>query len=333
MSVNKNALLRYRVLDKCFNNHSRKYYFDDLLDMVNEALTYEDSDSGGIQTRQLREDIRFMKSESGYSAPIEMYREGRKGYYRYSDPQFSIDNTPLTPTEVEKLKSALVILQRLSGKEEFEWMNELAPLLKDQLGLLDTEQKVMSYESNIDYAGYSMISPAFEAIINKTVLKVVYKPFSGETYDIIFHPYYLKQYNNRWFLFGFNESTKIDAWNLPLDRIEQMEQTDHNYIDSERDWDEYFYDIVGVSKMSEQVEEVELLFTKEQAPYIETKPIHPSQKSYLQDDGKLLVKLSVGLNFELQSQLLSFGDQVKIIKPASLSEHLKTRLKKGFDQY
>lgn len=333
MSVNKNALLRYRVLDKCFKNFSRKYYFDDLLDNVNEVLLYEDSTSGGIQTRQLREDIRFMKSESGYSAPIEMFREGRKGYYRYTDPHFSINNTPLTPTEVEKLKSALVILQRLSGKEEFEWMNELAPLLQDQLGLLDVDKKVMSYESNIDYAGYSMISPAFEAIINKVVLRVVYKPFSGDSYDIIFHPYYLKQYNNRWFLFGYNESTEVDTWNLPLDRIEHIEQTDKKFIENDLDWDDYFYDIIGVSKMSEEVEEVELLFTKEQAPYVETKPIHPSQKSYQQDNGSLLVKLSVGLNFELQSQLLSFGDQVKVLKPQILSEQIKSRLKKGFDQY
>ena len=130
-----------------------------------------------------------------------------------------------------------------------------------------------------------------------------------------------------------NESTNIDTWNLPLDRIEQIEQVDHKYIESDRDWDEYFFDIVGVSKMSEQVEEVELLFTKEQAPYVETKPIHPSQKSYLQDDGKLLVKLSLGLNFELQSQILSFGGQVKVLKPQILSEQIKSRLKKGYDQY
>ena len=85
MATNRNAVIRYNALDKCFQNFGRKYYFQDLLDIVNEALIDFDPNSAGIKTRQLRDDIRFMKSDAGYSAPIETYSEGRKAYYRYDD--------------------------------------------------------------------------------------------------------------------------------------------------------------------------------------------------------------------------------------------------------
>jgi hypothetical protein len=63
MATNKNAVLRYNTLDKCFGNFGRKYYFDDLVDEVNRALLDFDPGSTGLKTRQLRDDIRFMKSE------------------------------------------------------------------------------------------------------------------------------------------------------------------------------------------------------------------------------------------------------------------------------
>lgn len=333
MSINKNALLRYRVLDKCFRNFSKKYYLSDLLDKVNDALLNENANSLGIKLRQLREDIRFMKSESGYSAPIEMYREGKKGFYRYTDKHFAIDKSPLNSTEVEKLKSALGILQRLGGKPEFEWLNEIAPLLQDQLRLVKSDNSIMSYDSNIDYSGYHLISTAFEAIINKVVLNVVYQPFKGDSFEIIFHPYYLKQYNNRWFLLGYNEETKIETWNLPLDRIKGVQETDKAYRETVIDWDDYFYDIIGVTKLSGELDQIELSFTADQAPYISTKPLHSSQKSYLNKDGSLLVKLELIINYEFETLLLSFGEKVKVLKPSSLQDSIRTRLKKGFSQY
>ena len=118
-----------------------------------------------------------------------------------------------------------------------------------------------------------------------------------------------------------------------MDRIDQMEHIDKKYRENEIDWDDYFYDIIGVSKMSEEIEQVELLFSKDQAPYIKTKPLHPSQKSYSQQDGSLLVKIEVGLNYELETLLLSFGDKVKILKPIILLKNIKSRLKSSLNQY
>ena len=334
MPINKNAVLRYNVLDKCFSNFGRKFYFEDLLEKVNEALSEFDPTSTGIKTRQLRDDIRFMKSEAGYSAPIEAMKDGQKYYYRYEDKNFSINNSPLNSTEAEQLKNAIAILQRFEGAPQFEWINEMAPMLSSQFGLSNADRKVMAYDSNIDYLGYDKITPLFNAIVNKRVLEIKYEPFNKEAETLIFHPYYLKQYNNRWFVFGLNAKFNNPKWNLALDRIKTIKETDALFIDSEINWDDHFYDIIGVTTPEDKKsEEIELIFSKEQANYIYTKPLHPSQKAKILDSGELQVKLILIPNYELEMTLLTFGEKVKVIKPNELRSAIFERLKNAHEQY
>ena len=51
MPVNKNAYLRYQILDQCFSNKHRRFNIDDLVDFVSEKLGYN------ISLRQIREDM------------------------------------------------------------------------------------------------------------------------------------------------------------------------------------------------------------------------------------------------------------------------------------
>ncbi len=325
MPINKNALLRYRTLDRCLRNKGRRYYFNDLLEEINDALLEENPSSAGIQIRQLREDIRFMKSEGGYAAPIVAVKDGRKAYYCYEDPGFSINNSPLTSTEAEQLKSAIEVLQRFEGKPEFDWVHELTPKLKDKFGLKDQSQSVIGFETNLDYSGHEFITPFYNAIVNKRVLKVHYTPFGKEQMEITFHPHYLKQYNNRWFVFGMNEEMKIATWNMALDRVDRMNEVDTNNVGSSIDWEDHFYDIIGVTRPEGEPQEVVLQFTKEQAPYIQTKPLHPSQKSNLLEDGKLEVRLKLIPNFEFEALLLSYGNSLTVKHPEGLKMKIESK--------
>ena len=334
MPINKNAVLRYNALDKCFSNPGRKYYFDELLEVVNNTLFEEDPRSSGIQVRQLREDIRFMKSESGYAAPVEACREGKKAFYRYSDNNFSINQSPLNKSEAEQLRSAISILQRFEGSPEFEWVNEIGPMLKDQFGFKSDERKIIGYETNVDYSGYEYISTLFNAIANKRVLKVVYQPFEKPSFEFDFHPYYLKQFNNRWFVFGRNESNDVNQWTVPLDRIESVEEIDFVYHKDKTDWEDYFYDIIGVTKpFNGKVEEVKILVNKIQSPYIITKPLHPSQRVEKLENGDLMVRIKVIPNYELETMLLSFGDKITILSPDSLKSIILRRIKNNLENY
>jgi len=301
MSINKNALIRYQVLDRCFRNTGRMYFWEDLLEECNKALVDFDPTSDGIQRRQLFDDIRFMESEAGWSIPLRKIRHGRKVFYRYEDSTFSISNQSLNVSEAEQIKSALKIFSRFSGTPQFEWVNEMIPMLESKFGLIERKSEIISFESNIDLKGLHFLTPLFNAIINERVLLVKYKDFkSSEPYEITFHPYYLKQYNNRWFVFGLNSDNQVSNWNLALDRIESLSETVQKYKQSETDWEEYFFDLVGVTRPENvNLQEIVLIFSPEVAPYVITKPIHPSQR-HKYDPACLEVKIKVIPNFELQ---------------------------------
>lgn len=336
MLTTKHQLIRYNRLDRCFQNFGKEYTIYDLLGKVNEAIIEYDSKSDGVQIRTLRKDISFMKSESGYNAPIEAMKSSNGSYfYRYTDKSFSINKSPLNDTEAEQLKNAISILNRFEGSPEFEWVNQLGPLLNDKFGLKNQDKKVMSLESNIDYKGYDFITPLFNAIINKTVIKVNYEPFGKDPYDVIFHPYFLKQYNNRWFVFGYNEFNQNQCWNLALDRINgEIEKTSEKYINDVTDWEEFFDDMIGVSKNeNDKPEEVKLLFNKEQAPYIQTKPLHWTQKNHLLENGSLEIRINVFINYELETRILSFGEKVKVLAPDNLIKKIKQRIKLQLNNY
>jgi predicted DNA-binding transcriptional regulator YafY len=334
MAITKNVLLRYQTLDRCFKNNGRSYLIEELLEEVNQTLFDENPENSGIQVRQLREDIRFMRSELGYSAPIETrVISGKKHSYYYSDPSFSINNSPLNSTEVEQLKSVLTLLNRFQGSPGFEWLTEMSVILKDTFHIKSNDKKVISFESNIDYTGHEFITSIFNAIVNKRVLKINYMPFGKDAHELIFHPYHLKQFNNRWFVFGLYQNLDVPAWNLALDRIASMNEIHDEYVVDDTDWDYYFSEIIGVSKPFEkEEEEIQLLFTPKQSPYIKTKPIHESQKDYEIEEG-LLVKIKVIPNFELEQLILSFGENVKVLSPFHLIDKIKQRISESLNQY
>ena len=334
MATTKNATLRYHTLDKCFRNPGRIYFWQDLLEECNKALVEFNGEGTSIQRRQLLEDISFMKSEQGWSIPLKRYRYGRKVYYRYADTSFSINNQPLNETEANQIKSALMIMSRFTGTPQFEWVNEIIPLLQNKLGIIKQEKPTISFDTNIDLKGIDFLSPLFSAIVNQQVLKVVYKSFTEkDEFLFVFHPYYLKQYNTRWFVLGLNQKEENPYWNLALDRIVSIESCSEKYVYTDIDWDDYFFDIVGVTRYAdENPQEVVLEFAHEQAPYIITKPIHPTQKHQLMDNG-LVVRISVIPNYELEKLIMSFGEKVKVVAPDVLRNKIEERLKNAIQLY
>ena len=69
MPTNKNALLRYQILDRCFSDRHRYYEIEDLVEKVNEAFL--DLYGTTVSLRQIRADITHMRDRLVYDAPIE----------------------------------------------------------------------------------------------------------------------------------------------------------------------------------------------------------------------------------------------------------------------
>ena len=339
MSVTKHQLIRYKILDQCFRNPGRTYFIEDLINACNDVIFEIDPSIKGVSRRTIFLDIEFMESEAGWSVPLERYSLGRRCYYRYSDLSFSISNQPLNLVEAEQLKSALIVMSRFSGVPQFEWVDELIPQLKAHFGLKDKDQPVISFQSNQYLKGKEHLSVLFDAINNEQVLFIHYKDFkTSESYSFHFHPYFLKQYNNRWFVFGRNNESNKSDYNVALDRIISIESSALKFIENEIIWEDisnedYFGDIIGVSKPEGgKLEKIELMFSEALAPYIKTKPIHSSQVDKVTEGG-LYVKLEVIPNYELEQLILSFGEGVKVLAPDSLKERILNRIQSNLDQY
>ncbi|MDB5127072.1 WYL domain-containing protein [Mucilaginibacter sp.] len=334
MAVNKNALIRYKILDRCFSNPGKRYFIEDLVEECNKQLMEIDPNSKGIQKRQLFEDIKYMESAEGWSAEIEKVAFGKKKYYRYADKNFSINNQPLNAAEIEQLHSAMDIISRFKGMPQFEWINEFTPKLEQAFTLDAHVMPIISFDNNEYLKGVEYISELFHAVLYKKVLHITYQPFtSGTPRYFVIHPYYLKQYNNRWFLFGHNEQME-KLTNLALDRITLIEEQNSIYHENdEYDFNEYFEDIIGVTKPDDGVvEKVILKFSELSLPYILSKPLHGSQKS-IRTEGEQLISIEVMINYELESLLLSFGDRVSVSEPQHLQDKIKMRLQTAIEQY
>src|SRR5690554_6459792 len=105
MPTNKHAIIRYQALDKCFRNTGRKYFIDDLVEACSQAIYEYDDIQEGVKKRQVQNDIIFMESENGYKAEIERHKAGKKVFYRYADPKFTINKPELNEEEVKQLQS------------------------------------------------------------------------------------------------------------------------------------------------------------------------------------------------------------------------------------
>ena len=327
MATNKHAQIRYKVLDSCFRNTGRNYTFEDLMDACNDALAEIDPKSGGISVRTLRDDIAFIESDAGWSADIERVKAGKKSYYRYREPNFSINNQPLNQTELTQINSALEIISRFNGMPQFAWVNEIVTKINNGFEIQDDSSSIISFDSNQYLKGIEHLGDLFNAINSSKAIKMVYRPFkSNHDIDLVLHPYYLKQYNNRWFLFGLNDKYKSIS-NMALDRIVSFETITLKFIKNKSiNFNEYFEDIIGVTMPDKgNLAKIELLFTNEEAPYVLTKPIHGSQIKKKHDENGLILTIEVIPNIEFEKLILSFGDKVKVMSPKKIAALFKSK--------
>ena len=131
MPANKNALIRYKTIDRCLRNRFRRWTIDDLVEACSDALYDMEGIVKGVSLRTVQGDLQIMRSDKlGYNAPIEVYD---KIYYRYADPDYSISDTPLTEDDCLLLKEAVELL---NGEGMDENVREILTRVRDRLEAL-----------------------------------------------------------------------------------------------------------------------------------------------------------------------------------------------------
>lgn len=335
MPVNRNALIRYRTIDKCLQNRRRKWTIENLIDACSEALYEYEGINKDISMRTIRLDLNAMRSDKlGYNAPIIVTD---KKYYSYEDADYSIANIPLTAQDLNILQEVSHLLQQFNGFSHFNEVSEMVNKLEDKIYSEQHQQaSVIDFEKNELLTGIEWLDVLYKAIINQTPLQLSYQSFKArQASEIIFCAYLLKEYRNRWFVLGIKKEGK-EILTLALDRIKNITPAEQHKFIMPKNFDSsnYFTDIIGVTKnLGNRPVKVRFKASRQQAPYIITKPLHPSQQMEEKLSDGVVFSITVIPNFELERELLGFGNGLKVLSPESLVKRLRNITQQMNDMY
>ena len=334
MAVNKNALIRYKTIDKCLRNRFRRWTLDDLIEACSDALyDYEGKDTN-VSKRTIQLDIQNMRSDKlGYNAPIIVV--DRK-YYTYEEEEYSIMNLPISDQDLSKLNEAVHFLSQFKGFSHFNELNSMVQKLQDQIYAQTTNKTpIIDFEKNENLKGLEFLDVLYQSILNKETILLTYKSFKARQEDtFVFYPFMLKEFNNRWFVIG-QRKKREGIMNLALDRILAVDKSDVPFVmNKDFDAEKHFKHAIGVSVMpNNEGTYMEFYVTQKHAPYVETKPLHWTQKTIARDYYGIVISLQVQHNYELEKQILGLGDGIRVIKPERLKRIIQERLHAAIDLY
>ena len=337
MPVNKNALLRYKTIDNCLRNKYRRWTLEDLVDACSDALYEMEGICKGVSVRTIQADIQMMRSDKlGFNAPIEVYEHK---YYRYADDNYSITQMPISPHEWEAVQKAVDMLRQLETFDQFAEISDFVNRLQDKLFIsLNHRKPIIHFDSVPQLKGLQFLSPLYNYISRKQTLRILYQSFAADTpTTFILYPYLLKEFRNRWFVFG-SRLKDMTLFNFPLDRIVSIEPVADIPYRENPDFDtEHFFDnVIGVSKnIGNTPRCIKFWATKKRSKYIQTKPIHPSQRLLREnpEDGSCVFRIDVVINFEMYATFMSFGPDVRILYPRSVVSYMRDMYQQAAAMY
>lgn len=333
MPKNKLASFRYRVINNCLKNTSHNWTRIDLNDEIDKQLYESFGIDKGISKRTFHYDIELMRSlpPRGFDAPIVV----KDGYYKYEDPDYSIDSIPLSEMDIESINNAVELLSHFKQLPIHSQLSLVKDKVTGQIFTNTESEPIIELEYKA-VKGTEFLTPLYQHIKENTVVEIGYQSFkSSEPKIFVLHPYFLKQYNHRWYLVALSERFG-NVGTYSLDRITtvipmQLVKYDNSLNKSHS---EHFKDIIGVTLETGKIPvEIIASITSSQAPYIITKPIHDSQKVIEENENEITISLRIIPNYEFYSTILSFGSSIKIVSPEFVREEVYNILKIAYRNY
>lgn len=343
MPVNKDALKRFRVIDRLLSDPNHDYTTEDIF----RAVKREGCE---VSIRMIQKDIRAIDEEFGKE--MERNRGGR-GTVRYRDQSEPIFYKELTSDEEEVLREVLSSLGQFDGLDNFTWLDLLKKKL--QFHARPNQTPLISFSKNEGLQiPHNLLGRLFTAISRKKVIRISYTVFGGRTKEHTVYPYQLKQFNDRWFLLCTPLANEEFAYNpefiatFALDRIDEKFDyvEEEAYVETPVDLSERFDEIIGVTlRKDADIEEVVFAVKPGSLPYVQTKYLHSTQIQIDGDWEKDLRAKYPGLsdctffslecrpNYELYSRFASFSDQIILLEPTCMRDEMKKRMEEATRNY
>ena len=331
MSLNKDAYSRYRLIDARLRKKPYPH-LEELIWYLSEKLDRQ------ISKRTVQLDLQEMRQNQqlNFNAPI-VYNKSDKSYH-YSDPDYSISNLPVTADELHGLDFAISILDQFKHlpaiKEFEEAIKKIASTVK-----LNKEARGESDHIQLDtpfiIKGIEFVELILKAISDRRVLRFTYQKHGSEDVSENFlEPYLIRESKDYWYVIGKRINKREQKiLTFALDRIQDMQITNEVFDETKLDKKNFFKNVVGVTLGEGKPEKVVLSFLPLQGKYIKTIPIHHSQLILKETKSEVRVSLYLVINHELKMQLLSYGENVKVLKPDKLAEQMRKSAEQMLEQY
>ena len=332
----KNALLRYRVIDRAIRNSNNPYPSKRKLRELCEETLFGSSSGANICDSTIEKDLFAMRME--YDAPI-YYSKKERGYY-YEDPDFSIDDTPLTQDDVNALKFAAGTIAQFRNMDFFKEYGFALERMIDRIDVKrhkksfrpDTE--MIQFETGYGKTGQEYINPLLQAIEGGKEVWFDYTSFAnGEMKRRKVTPLLLKEYRNRWYLISY-DLVKDRISTFGLDRMSNIEPSEEKAtLPVNFNPDLYFKHSLGITVTGDKP--VEVLFKADNiaAKYIASQMLHPSQLTVKNGNKRTTFSLHVLITEELIRTLLSYGSEIEVIEPPELRTEMMNRIKAMSSRY
>lgn len=281
--------------------------YEELQTYIENQFAYlqmqDDTLNIGFSKRTLQRDLKEIRNVFGID--IE-YSKANKGYY-------------ISQSEKENMNFQRMI-------EAFDMFNSLN-LAQDLTPFIHLEKRRPQGTENL----YGLL----HAIKNKLKIKFTYQKFwEEEVSKRLVEPYALKEFKNRWYILAKDSKDNIIK-SFALDRLTNLEITTqhYQYPDNYSIEQNYRYCFGIISPNGSDPQDIILSFDPFQGKYIKTLPLHETQEVLLDNDQETRIKLKLCLTHDLFMELLSFGDNMKVIEPKKLSDEIKEAHKKAYKQY
>jgi predicted DNA-binding transcriptional regulator YafY len=329
MPKNKNAMLRFRIIDGCLTNPLKSYpKLQYIKEKIEEQLMTKISES------MINKDLSEMKKTYGAPIKYNKYHEG----YCYTQPGFTIKEFPLTTEEISALDFSTALLHQLSGSKLFDQfenaINKVIEGYRISKIIGKSERQLIQVEEPVKTAGSQWLEPILKAIVEKKSVLLTYHKYGGAPTTHLFSPYILKEYRNRWYVAGYSARSERTLV-LALDRMLELSASKEPYVNQpDFNPDEFFKYSFGITQIHDEHPEIIVLsFTPFQAPYIIGQPLHHSQKIVLENEKEIQISMNVYITQELIMSILSYGENVTVISPAHFRENIKERVKQMWQRY
>lgn len=262
--------------------------------------------------RTLERDFNAITHE--YGLPVQFHHLQR-GYY------LSL------PTD-EDVSDFHQFLQLLERRERLEF-------LSSSIGNAHEVSRFLQLEKNSHFTGLDQLPRLWEALRARRVVQFTYRSYAGTPpRRRTVEPGLIFEDRNRWYLAGRDQ--EIDRLRtFGLDRISDLVFTDRFVaVDRTDEYRSHRQHVIGVTAPPDQpVERVVLRFTPLEGNYVISLPMHGSQRVLRNDDRGVDIELRVIPNFELEREILGYGEEVEVLEPASLREKIAARLRKMGERY